>query len=181
MAERNAERIQLDFPQLVADVIRQLNLTGTVGLLEFSDQVTPVYIVAQRAGALDIVTAPVTFESAEVFNGQAWSAAANTVLADTGAMAAGTYDLQLQLSCTASTAAAATPFVIEHRNAANAVTLAVLLSQAIIVTQGAAHSVQTGIFGYVIALNERIRILTPNQLVSGGLSGQIFAALRPTP
>jgi len=180
MAGRDASRVQLDFPDLVADLIRQLRLTGTLGLLELSDQVTPVYIVAQREGALQVTVAPITFESAEITQGDAWSPAAFTVIADTGALAAGTYDLQLQLSITADAALVGGPLVIEHRNAANLVTLATLLSLHVGVSDIAAAT-ESPIFSYVLALNERLRIVTGSTAWIGGVTGHIYAALRPTP
>ena len=180
MAERDAQRIQLDFPQLVADVIRQLNLTGTVGLLEFSDQVTPVYIVAQRAGALDIVMAPVAFASAEINSGDVIDAAASTVVADTGALPAGTYDLQAHMAFNGLTSLAGTAYRLEHRNAANNATLATLL---LIPVSGVHLALTTSLplTGYVMGLNERLRMISGSQIMQGFLSGSIYVHLRPTP
>lgn len=178
MAERNPARPQLDFPQLTADIIAALRLTGQLGLFNMSDTVVPVISVG-NVRPQTFSFSPITYTSSEIVHGAADSPAGNTVLADTGALGAGTYDLQLQLSFGGRTIPN-TPIVIEHRNAANAVTLATLLSLTQPGTDAAA-AVQSPIFGYVIGLNERLRIKSPNSLIVGGVSGSIFFTLRPTP
>lgn len=180
MAPRDADRSQLDFPQLVADIIGQLNLTGTLGVLEFSDQVTPVYIVAQRAGALEVTTQLPAFQSAEIVFGAAIDPAGGSVIVDTGALAAGTYDIQAQMAFNGNMAIAGQHFSLEHRNAANAVTLATL-SSLVITGSFASGNMVLPLTGYEIALNERLRVLSPLAVISGGISGSIFTRLRPTP
>ena len=179
MAERDPSKVQLDFPQLTADIIAALRLTGTLGLFDMSDVVIPTISVG-NVRPQTFSFSPIVFSSAEVSFGSAFSPVANTVIADTGALAAGTYDVQLQLASGIRVAAASTPLMIQHRNAANAITLATLLS-----TDPAGgdvgNAVQSPIFGYVIALNERLRIITGSSAFTGGVSGSIFAALRPTP
>lgn len=179
MSERDASRVQLDFPQLVADIIRQLNLTGTVGLLEFSDQVTPVYIVAQRAGALDINLTPVAFGSAEIAFGEVINPVAGGVIADTGALAPGDYDIFGNISTHINTNATGNVIVLEHRDAANAVTLARLLYSSSTTVLGRTQCFLP-LVGYTLALNERLRIIAVAAM-TGFVGGMIGARLRPTP
>jgi len=179
MADRDAARVQLDFPQLTADLIRELRLTGTLGLLNLSDTVIPVISVGDvRPPTFSF--APITFESAGIFSGSATAPAAGTVIADTGQLAAGTFDIQVHMAIFANVTTGGTPMVCEHRNAANSATLAVFLSFDPTTTRLSATEVLPP-FGYVIAQNERIRIITGDKTLSGEASGSIFTALRPTP
>ena len=117
MGQRDASRVQLDFPELVADIIRQLSLTGTLGLLEFSDQVTPVYIVAQRAGALAFTAEQPLFGSAEITFASAVNPLANAILGDTGALAAGDYDIFASIGLVGNAVTVSGRCVLQHRNA----------------------------------------------------------------
>lgn len=92
MPPRNPATTQVDFPQLVADMIGQLNIRGTVGLLDFVPAIQPVYIAAQREGALTLETAPVVFGTAEIFSDETVAPTVAEVLADTGPLPAGKYD-----------------------------------------------------------------------------------------
>lgn len=180
MAPRDPSTPQLDFPQLVADIIRQLNLTGQVGLLDFLDAVRPVYIVASREGALDFTTALPVFGSAETFFGASINSPASTVVADTGPLPAGDYDVMANLQFNGTLAAAGQTVVLEHRDAANAATLATLISLPI---TGTALNMTRDLplTGYEIGLNERLRALSPPSAFVGGISSTIFARRRPTP
>jgi hypothetical protein len=91
--------------------------------------------------------------------------AANAVGADTGALAAGDYDLDIQLAVS-DTTAAGKGLVIEHRNAANAATLQNLGGCG---DQG--DSVQVRIRRYTLALNERIRVITGT---AAGAAGSMY-------
>lgn len=180
MAPRDPARVQLDFPQLTADLIAALSLTGTVGLLEFSDLVTPVFLIGSRG--IDFGGALPDFTSAGVFSGSLSAPAGNTVVVDTGALAAGTYDIQGHLSYSADTAAVGTPMSLQHRNAANNATLAELLT----IPSANVFSSMTlalPLMGYVIGLNERLRVLSPSvALVAGSsVSASILMQIRPTP
>jgi len=179
MAGRDANRPQLDFPQLVADLIATLNLTGQLGILEMSDQVSPVFLIGSR-GVVFGGENP-TFASAEVFSGSATNPAANVVLADTGALPAGTYDVMSNISIRAQKGAGGnTAVLIEHRNAANAATLAILDSMAGTGNHEVAESTLP-LFGYTLALNERIRLIVGGGLLVGTVAGSLFVHLRPTP
>lgn len=179
MAPRDPDRVQLDFPQLVADLIRQLRLTGTVGLLELTDQVTPVYIVAQREGALNITTSTPLFTSANMFDGTLTNPIANTVIFDTGQLPAGDYDLFAQISVSGRGPILASSAVLEHRNAANAVTLAILSHIPFgIVEQFSQNTLAP--MRYTLALNERIRMRVQDA-VTGEASGALGIVIVPTP
>ncbi len=182
MARRDASIVQLDFPQLVADLITTLRLTGALGVLNLSDTVIPVISVGDVRPPTFSFT-PVTFSSGEIVSGFLHDAPGNTVIADNAPLVAGTYDLHLFLSNAGINPIALTrPLEVQHRNAANTVTLAVLLSLATPSTSSGPGSAQTSIFGYVIGSAERLRVQSPNLAVSGGgVSGIIYAAIRPTP
>jgi len=179
MSPRDPSKIQLDFPVLTADLIAQLNLIGTVGLLNFADTVVPTFSVGSRG--VSALSEPPTFQSAEIFSGTANNPAAGTVIADTGQLAAGTFDILLHMTLAGRMNVAGDLFIIEHRNAANAATLATLLQ--IVSVGGAVNFVQDAampLVGYTIATNERIRAINPG-LMLGALAAEIFAHIRPTP
>ena len=182
MGQRDASRVQLDFPELVADIIRQLSLTGTLGLLEFSDQVTPVYIVAQRAGALAFSADLPVFQSPEITSGTAQNPVANAIIGDTGLLAAGDYDIWGGISISGNYVGPPHgPIALQHRNAANAVTLANLLQVTLSTNLTNVNGDQLRLTGYRIALNERLRFQNLGGNFTGGVHTVIAARLRPTP
>jgi len=153
VAPREPIRPQLDFPELTADLIEQLNLKGQVGLLDFIDSVQPSFIIGIREGIGFTFTAP-TFTSAGVFSDFSFAPAVNTVLADTGPLPAGNYDVKAGWSWSNQTASAGCD--MQHRNAANAANLAEWPHNL----QGDASVTNASFpitFGYTLALNERIR------------------------
>jgi len=179
MAGRDADRPQLDFPQLTADIIRQLRLTGQLGLLEFSDQVAPVYIVAQREGALSFTVAAPVFESAEVVDLTVTNVVANAILADTGQLPAGDYDIYGAAS-QAGLSGGDGALELQHRDAANAATLAVVM---VLTLQNATGKSQVNLplIGYQIGLNERLRWQNTGGTANGSTSSMIAAHRRVTP
>ena len=179
MAERDASRVQLDFPQLVADIISQLRLTGTVGLLEMSDQVTPVYIVAQRAGALSVTAARPIFTSAGFFDGSLSNPVNLAVIVDTGPQPAGDYDMFAQIQMTGRGTTIAGNAVVDHRNAANTGTLATLLHIAY-TTVDLNSRVVIPLIRYTLGVNERLRI-SIGPPITGRIGGNIALSLAPTP
>lgn len=179
MAIRDPTRPQLDFPALVAELITQLRLTGQVGLLDFSDQVVPVFLIGSRG--IDFGSEAPTFRSASVFAGAATDPAAETVVADTGQLPAGTYDVQSAISFVGSFAIPPSAAIsLQHRDAANLATLATLL---ILPAFNLVVSLATELpqIGYVLAVNERMRITTGGAAFVGGMTGTIFVQIRPTP
>jgi len=179
MAGRDSTRPQLEFPALVAELIDQLRLTGQVGRLNFSDEVIPAFLIGSRG--INFGGDLPAFASAAIFSGSFSNPAANTILADTGPLAAGTYDVQGSLSMAGTVAAGSGVFILEHRNAANNATLARLIDLIITPTHQQS-GVLLPLMGYVLSLNERLRAISPAQAVAnGGLSSIIYAQIRPTP
>lgn len=179
MAPRDPSQVQLDFPELIADLIRQLRLTGTVGVLELLDQVRPVYIVAQREGALAITVTPPIFSSADITSGSANASAANAIIMDSGPLPAGDYDVFGSLSIR-GTSTVNGPCALQHRDAANAVTLATLLQVSF---DGGAllNDLDLPPIVYTLGLNERLRVQNLSGAVVGIISGVIAHRIRPTP
>ena len=179
MAQRDASKVQLDFPQLTADIIAALQLTGTLGLFNMSDVVIPTISVGNvRPQTFEL--SPIVFTSSQIVHGSQFSPAANTVIADTGPLAAGTYDIKASMSLNATISLTSTSYNLQHRNAANAATLATLLSIAPSAGRDEGQAILP-IMGYVIALNERLRLITGTAGLVNVVSGEIFAAIRPTP
>ncbi len=182
MAERDASRVQLDFPQLTADIIAQLRLTGVVGLLDFLDQIRPVYIVASRAGALALTADLPLFASAQITSGAAANPAANTVIGDTGALPAGDYDIFASISMSGLVAVGLNTLVaLQHRDAADAATLATLLTASYNSAANLAMPAQLPLTGYTIALDERFRFINIGSSLTGHISTVVGARLRSTP
>jgi len=69
---------------------------------------------------------------------------------------------------------------IQHRDAANVANLATLILLP-------AHTVdrqlnaELPLMSYILGTNERLRIRTGSQAFVGGISGTLFAQIRPTP
>jgi len=179
MAPRNPAKVQLDFPQLTADLISQLRLTGTVGLIDFLDAVRPVYIVASREGALAFTASQPLFTSAGVSSGFAVNPLANAVIADSGPLPAGDYDIFASMSMNGNLTATG-HIELQHRNAANAATLAVLLDMS---GGGVPNDIHADIpaLGYTLALNERLRFQLLLGNMTGGVSANVGVQIRPTP
>lgn len=177
MAERDASKVQLDFPQLTADLIAALNLTGTLGLLGLSDIVVPVVNVANiRPTAVTI--APVDYDSAEIFDGVLVGGGANALVLDSGARAAGIYDIFF--GCSAISAAVTSSMQFEWRNAANNGNLARWPTIFSAAGNGMANSLPIGPFAINLGLNERIRLVRLAADAST-VGGWLMMALRPTP
>lgn len=177
MPPRDPSKIQLDFPQLTADVIDQLNLVGTVGLLDFAPTVLPVFIIGDRDLSVD--ASPPVYTSAQIFTGSVFNPAAASVMATTGPLPAGTYDVFGQIGFTGGSVAAG-QVQMQHRNAADAVNLAIMAELALDGGTGRVAVARMSPIGYVIAENERIRVQI-STLGAGKFWAQIFAAIRPIP
>lgn len=177
MAERDPAKVQLDFPELTADLIRELRLTGVLGLLNLSDTVVPIISVGNVRPQV-IRTDVASFDSAEVFSGSASVPAANAVVVDTGALPAGTYDVMFGGSSQAAQTSDSN-FELQWRDAGNVANLATWPHA---VQQGPNLSTQFS-FGPTalnIGLNERLR-WTMIIASAGFVAGWIMAAIRPTP
>ena len=128
-------------------------------------------------GDVDVLTMPAitgtvtanagtgTFATRDVANAWTWTSvhsttvAVNTIFLDTGALVAGTYDFDINLSCFGALTAGL-GVIVEHRNAANSATLQTIAA----CQQGGTFSFK--ITNYVIATNERIRVTNPVALTA---------------
>jgi len=183
MGERDPTKPQLDFPQLVSDILEQLVIRGQIGLLDFDPTVRPVYLAAVRAGiSLGTFSNP-TFNSAAVFGNSSNSPVAGALLVDTLQQAAGTYDLTSFCSHAMQTANPLGHVQLQHRNAANTATLAVL--NAVAVRESTVNNAVgswSPLVRYEIALNERLRWVYIGSLVaSGPVDTGIILRLVPAP
>ena len=179
MAGRDPTRPQLEFPELVSELISQLRLTGQVGRLNFRDEVIPAFLIGSRG--INFGGDLPAFTSSAVFASLAALPAANTVVADTGPLPAGDYDMMLHMTVHGNTTTANTIASIEHRNAGNTASLAGILF--ILVTPTFQDTAVTfPLMGYTIGLNERIRCISPNAaMTAGGISCNMLIQIRPTP
>lgn len=101
-------------------------------------------------------------------SGKTAAPVANAVQADTGALAAGSYDFDVQIAAS-DTAAVGKGLVIEHRNAANGATLQTLGGVP------AGMAVQVKLRSYAIAANERLRIIAGT--AAGATSSMYVSAI----
>ena len=174
MPPRDPLAIQLDFPQLTADLINQLQLTGQLGLLNFLPEVRPVFIVGERG--LSITTEEPLLLPAQITSGQAVNPAALTVVADSGQLPAGDYDIQLFSSCVAVTMVTG-EMQFQHRNAANSASLS-FWSVPMAAGTFIGNSFKMGL---VVAENERVRFITNIAIAAGMVSATIHHRIRPAP
>jgi len=173
MPPRDASKVQLDFPVLTADLIDQLRLTGVIGVMDFLPEVRPTFIIGARG--LTATVNPPTFLQSEIFSVEATNPAANSVVVDTGQLAAGDYDVVLAWGQTQTTVQVTSP-QMQLRDAADAVTLLQWFLPSNIIA-----NVNTNItFAINILLNQRIRLFTGAALI-GNIGGTIMAKRRVVP
>lgn len=177
MAFRDGGIPQLDFPDLTADLIRQLRIRGPVGLLNFSDVVIPTFLVGSRG--VTFTAEPPIYAPAEMVEGSALNPAASTQLFTTGALAAGVYDIFAALSYNASVAGGQDMAII-HQNAAGGSLRKVLLLSFSGTTQSS--SILLPVIGYQVALNDKFICRTPTAAgMSGSCSGSMGFKRRVDP
>lgn len=174
MPPRDPAKIQLDFPQLTADLINQLNLIGTVGLLDFAPTVLPVFIVGDRD--LQVEAVPPLYLPAEIFSGDATNPAASTIIVDTGQLLAGDFDVQLHANVGITTGGPR-GLLIEHRNAANDAAL----HRWFCFAANGSTAVVNVVCALRFAANERIRVITDAALTAAKVGATIMVARRPVP
>ena len=178
MAGRDPTRPQLEFPSLVAELITQLRLTGQLGRLNFSDEVVPAFLIGSRGINFSGDLPP--FTSAATFSGFISNPLASTVIVTTGPLPAGTYDIMASVDVFGTIAAGNQSSGLEHRNAADTATLATLVVLGVSTTDHTLSS-RLPLTGYVLGLNERLRVLSPPSALTGSIAAVIFAQIRPTP
>jgi len=173
MPPRDPQAIQADFPVLVADLIDQLRLVGTVGLLNFIPTIQPTFIVGSRG--LEVVAEEVAYLSSEIVSGTLDNPANGTVIADSGVLSAGIHDFKLYLSIAVS-AGGICGLEPEWRNAANNANLASWTMAA----DSALAAQQTMEFSLNMAVSERLRVLVQGTN-TGRFAAVIFHKARPLP
>lgn len=171
MAERDPTVPQSDDAELQAEVIRLLRIVGPLGRLNVADIIVPVLHMGDVVSrAVD--ARPPLFTSNNLFTeGIKTSGAANELMADTGQLPMGDYDL----ICTLQSSSSSTlNWEVQHRNAANTANIA-----AFQVTNRVNADSFSERFGYTFAANERLRIITLEAFPIGDdTSAHIFAAIR---
>lgn len=179
MAERDASKVQLDFPQLTADIIAALRLTGTLGLFDMSDVVIPTISVGNIRPITSTLIPP-TFTSAGVFSNNTSAPALNAILADTGPLPGGDYDVIVGWSQMNN--ANTSNVELQHRNAANVANLAAWPNVLQLNANPIANFMPL-VFGYTLALNERLRfqVLMVAFSVASSVSTYIMINRRLTP
>jgi len=116
MAERKpGTDPQVTDDDFVDDMIRDLKVVGRLGVLDVSDKIVPIYLLGQRTAFKLSVQQP-SYNVAEIFSGGLLlNPGAGTVIADTTALAIGTYDFIVDLT----TVAANVSMEIQWRDTAN--------------------------------------------------------------
>lgn len=160
-------------PELTANLTRLLSITGPLGVLKVLDTIVPVVSLGDVVQPTITVVTP-SFRSSDIFSaGVQVGQDAGTVLADTGQLAAGTYDVKVLIASASPTSLQEVD--MEHRNAANAANLAVWPHY--VVNDGRGPWAYE--FGYVLALNERLRAVQVVADSAGrGNAAVIFARIR---
>ena len=172
MPPRNPSVVQLDNPALVDQTIRDLQLMGSVGLLNFSPEVVPVYLIGDAG--ITVSTTPVTYASGEIFYERGANMVDGEVICDTGNLAAGEYDLQAYLNgATQSTPGFLSRLELQHRNAADTGTLA---TWGLSFMDNCNNAMQVTC-GLIVAENESFRAECRNDL-PGAFSVTIMARRR---
>ena len=97
MAGRNAAQPQVIDDKFVDDMVRDLKVVGSVGVLNVADGIIPVYLLGQRT-AFQLNLATPAFEAANTFSaGAQTGTTAGQIMADTLVLPAGQYDIELWL------------------------------------------------------------------------------------
>jgi len=162
-------------PELQAALTRILQIRGPLGVLKVLDTIVPVVSLGDVVQPSITVLQP-SFRSTDIFSvGVVQAPAAGATLADTGPLAAGTYDVRFL--CSAGDGTAGARIDLAHRNAADNANLA--LWQHNIRSANSDAMLWEYTFGYEIAANERLRATAA---VAGAAGARwyatIFARLR---
>lgn len=178
MGELDPSIPQVNDPELEAALIRGLSIVGRIGKLRVLDVVLPTISLGDVVQATVEVRNP-SFTSSNVFsNGALLAPAGGTILADTGQLAAGIFDVEMYFTTNDDTQIS-NMFRVEHRNAANAANLAIWDRIAAFGLAGVGSNPYFHSFAYEVALNERLRISLTNAAGAGrSWLATIFARLR---
>lgn len=169
MAEPDPNTPQVVDPERVVDLTRLLQIRGPLGVLNVLDTIVPVVNMGDVVARSVEVRQP-AFRSTDIFSaGVLQAPPVGTVLADTGALAEGIYDIRLIMT-TNSAGTFTDTIQVQHRNAANTANLAAWDFVVVIATSDNAQYRQQE-FAYELGLNERLRIIN----VKVGQAAKIFA------
>lgn len=161
-------------PELQASIVRLLRVRGELGSLLVSDIISPVIQVGSTV-PLEVAIRQPAFLPANWFTeGVQATPGANTDLADTLALPAGTYDLIVHIDAVIT--AADETIDIQHRNAANNATLAEIFMMG---PKPGPSSELHLVFAQEFAENERLRVRTGGAFGAGeDANAWIFARIR---
>jgi len=152
MAPRDPSKIQLDDPALVDQTIRDLSLLGTVGMLNFADEVVPVYLIGDAGITLSVSS--LTFDNGDVYQEYGANPVAGEVINDTGQLTAGVYDVRAWLSGATTVTTNTSRMELQHRNAGNTATI----SSWGIAFKDESNNSENYEFAINILENERLRV-----------------------
>jgi len=179
MADPDPNKPQVTDPVTVADLVRVLSVRGSIGVLDVADVIVPTISVGSLSPLEVAVRAPV-FSSTDVFSeGTQTAPAAAALLADTGALPAGTYDMMFM--CASDDMGSTGRFIaIQHRDAANAATLATWIFPVGTTTVSRIPAIwPMHSFSYFLAQNERLRAVNVITASAGShYNATIFAVIR---
>ena len=176
MAQPDSSTPQVVDPELVANLTRLLQIRGPLGLLNVLDTIVPVVNMG------DVVTRTVTvlqpaYRTTDIFSfGFFNGAAAGTVLADTGALAEGIYDVHILMSARVNAALYA--HEIQIRDAANTATLAVWHHGLRTLSGDTLRTTET--LALELAASGRVRVVQPVISGVGESSTAVIFARRRT-
>ena len=174
---------QIDDPTLLDRILRTFRIKGRIAPFEISETAVPVFDIGNLTGLDPTVvttladsqgvrvglasvpsaintTVPRYADTDIVNSGPTVNPGAGAVIADTGQLTSGT--TQQFHWILAHSAALAVDFAVEWRNAANTATLA---TWAYLLIAGGQTEAMFQPFTLSIALNERLRIITPAAVV----------------
>lgn len=156
MPDIDPSKPQINDPELEAELIRVLSIVGPMGKLDVIPAVLPTISMGNIVQQTVEVRSP-AFRTTDIFStGLQTGQAGGTLLADTGPLADGIFDVRL--ASTSQTSIGLQNHRIEMRNAANTASLAFWTHLMGVFTSGARP-----LFNYTLALefaiNERLRIV----------------------
>ena len=173
MAQPNAALPQVVDPERLADLIRLLTVRGPLGVLNVADVVVPVVSLGDVVERTITVLQP-AFRASDFFSvGTVTGGAAGTILADTGPLPAGTYDVIITVNPNQTAPGDLSTF--DHRNAANTanqMTWTLLVGSEL-------SLLRTVHLAIVMGLNERLRlVIAMNMIAPARIVGGIWARIR---
>jgi len=171
MAVKNPNVPQVNDPQLEADLLRVLRIKGPLGVLNVLDAIVPTVLMG-TVRPFDFQVLQPTFSPGNIFSSQNTNAGVNTVLVDTGALPAGTYDCVFNANVI-NLGSPAGYLGMQHRNASNAATLSELSAAF-----GGTNATNFNqVMSIVVAANERFRWITDTVSAPTGQIASLIAVI----